>query len=424
MLFRRNKEERELVTYTLKDEEFAKFLGIEIDGVSSDKMKEATYYTCMRILCESVSKLPLKLHQETEDGVAKATDHYLYNILKLRPNPYMSTSTFWKFVEFQRNEYGHSVVYVDTVKRGRHAGRVKALYPLNMNFVEVWIDDAGLIGNDKGALWYVYNDQNGTELKVKDENALHFMGGLTGDGLMGMSVKDYLKTLIENAQSGQSFVNNYFKNGLFAKGLLQYTGDISQDKSELMRQKFEQMANGVKNAGRILPVPLGFSFETINNTMADSQFLELNQLTIQQIAAAFGVKMHQINSLERATHTNIYEQQREFYVDTLQPILTMYEQELTHKLLTEKEKKQGYFFKFNVDSILRSSPKERAEYLKIMREAGFITTNEGRLKEDYPRIDHKNADTPIMNGNAIPLDMVGQQYIKDDSTSKGGEGDE
>lgn len=418
MLFRRS--EKRSTLYTLQDAEFAKFLGIEVDGVSSDKMKEATYFTCMRILTDSVSKLPLKLHQETDNGTLKATNHYLYSLLKLRPNPYMSSSTFWKFVEFQRNEHGHSVVYMDTQQRGRHAGRIKGLYPLNMNDVEVWVDDAGIIGIEK-ALWYVYKDEKGNEYKIKDEDALHFIG-MTGNGLTGMPVKDYLKTLVENAQSGQSFVNSYFKGGLFAKGVLQHTAEIPPEKMDKMKTRFENMANGIKNAGKILPVPLGFSFETINNSMVDSQFLELNQLTMQQIAAAFGVKMHQINSLDRATHTNIYEQQKEFYVDTLQPILTMYEQELTYKLLTNKEKENGFFFKFNVDSILRSSPKERAEYLKIMADAGFISRNEGRQSEDFSKIDHPNADTLILNGNAIPIDMVGQQYVKDNSASKGGEG--
>lgn len=420
MLFRRNEQRN--FTFTTDDKNLARLLGINLSSLSADKAKEATFYACLRILTDNVSKLPLKLYQEKDNGTAKASDHYLYDLLKLRPNQYMSSSSFWKAVEFNRLYFGHSVVYIDTVKVGKNAGKIKALYPLDMSNVEIWIDDKGIISNDN-AVWYIYR-KNNMEYKFKHEQVLHFMG-LTADGITGMSVTEYLRTLIENAQAGQSYVNNYFKNGLFAKGILTYTSLIKEEDERRMKERFERMANGVKNAGSILPVPIGFDFKNINNSMVDSQFLELNQLTMQQIAAAFGVKMHQINALDRATHSNVAEQQREFYIDTLQPILVMYEQELSWKLLMTKERNQGYFFKFNIDSILRSSPKERAEYLKVMVDSGIMSRNEARQKEDLARIDDPNADKLIINnGSAIPIDLLGIQYIKNKPSIEGGDNNE
>ncbi|MCM3730063.1 phage portal protein [Fictibacillus nanhaiensis] len=378
-----------------------------VNGLSSEKAKEATYFTCLRILSDTVSKLPLKLFSETDNGTTKANTHYLYNMLKLRPNPLMSSSTFWKVVEFQRNEWGYSLVYIDTVKSGKNAGKIQGLYPLDMSKVtKIWVDDVGLFGK-KNAIWYVYNTEEGKETKIKHDKVLHFFG-LTADGTTGMPIKEYLKTIVDNAKSSQDYMNNYFKNGLFAKGLMQYTGDIAPEKQELMRQRFEGMANGLKNAGRILPVPLGFSFQTINSTMADAQFLELNQLTIQQIAAAFGIKMHQINNLDRATHSNVEHMQKEFYIDTLQAILTMYEQELSFKLLTSSEIESGHFLKFNVDSILRSSLKERYDAYGIAIDKGFLTPNEVRELEDRPKLE--GANELICNGNMQKLTEVGAYY--------------
>lgn len=414
MLFRR---ELRNTAVSIADAEWAKVFGI--DGVSSEKAKEATYFTCMRILTDTVSKLPLKLYKETNNGTEKASEHYLYSMLKLRPNPLMSSSTFWKVVEFNRNEYGHSVVYIDTAKSGKNAGKIQGLYPMDMSKIKIWIDDIGLFGK-VNSIWYVYKSDDNKETKIKNDKVLHFFG-LTADGLTGMPIKDYLKTLVENASSGQQYMNNYFKNGLFAKGLLQYTGDIAPEKQELMRQRFEGMANGLKNSGRILPVPLGFSFQTINSTMADAQFLELNQLTIQQIAAAFGIKMHQINSLDRATHSNVEAMQKEFYIDTLQAILTMYEQELSYKLLTTPELEKGHFFKFNVDSILRSSLKERYEAYGMAIEKGFLTPNEAREFEDKPRLE--GGDELICNGNMQKVKDVGA-YYKNSPAPKGGENNE
>jgi HK97 family phage portal protein len=414
MLFRRSEQRN--TTYTLSDIEMAKWLGIEVDGVSADKAKEACFYSCLRILSDTLGKLPVKLYQDTSEGNVTAPNHYLYSLLKHRPNPYMSSQNFFKAVEFQRNYYGFSIVYIDTAKKGRNAGKVLGLYPLDSSKIEIWVDDKGLIGKDN-SLWFIYKPDNQAEIKIPHTQALSFLA-MTSDGITGMAVKDYLHTVVENAQSGQQYVNNYFKGGLMAKGVLQFTGDISPDNLSMMQARFEKMSNGIKNAGKILPMPLGFSFQPINTTLADNQFLELNQLSIRQIASAFGIKGFQINDLDRATHSNIEHQNRSFYVDTLLAILTQYESEITYKLLTEKEREQGYHFRFYVDIILRGDFKSQIEALGKAVDSGLYTPNEGRKKLDLP--SQEGGDKLIVNGNFIPITMVGQQYLKKDSSVKGG----
>lgn len=409
MIFSRSfKEIRNMRTYTWDDAEFAKLLGVEDSDLSNDKMKEATYWACMRILCDSISSLPLKLYKESNEGTVIAREHYLYNLLKLRPNKLMSSSTFWKVVEFNRNEYGHSIVYIDTQKTGRNAGKVLGLYPFDMNSISILVDDKGILGRTN-SIWYIYSDNSGKEYKLTNDEVLHFFG-MTNDGIQGMAVKDYLRTIIENSQSGQGYINKYFKGGLFAKGILTYTGDISPENQVKMKERFERMATGIKNSGSILPVPLGFDFKTINTSMSDAQFLQLNQLSVKQIANGFGIKSHQLNDLERSTHTNIEHQQRDFYVSTLMSILNMYEQELTYKLLLDKEISKGYFFRFNVDAILRGNFMDQINALSKAVGSGLYTPNEGRDKLDLPR--KEGGDILITNGNSIPMTMVGQQYRK------------
>lgn len=410
-LFNRSMEKRDVTLSN--DTEFLKMLGIEIEGLSTDKLKEATYWTCMRIMTDTISKLSLKLFRDSEDnGIEKQNKHYLYNMLKLRPNPFMSSSNFWKCVEFQRNHYGHSVVYIDSI-----GGRVKALYPLDMGKVQIYIDNGNILSSDTNIssdtteIWYVYTDNNGKQYKLRSGEVLHFVG-LTANGITGLSIRDYLATTIENSQAGGQYVNNYFKGGLQAKGLLQFTGDISTENMQKMRAKFETMASGLKNAGKILPMPLGFSFTPINTTMADAQFLELNQFSIKQITSAFGIKSYMLNDLQSATYSNITEQQKDFYISTLQSILTMYEQELTYKLLTSKEVQNGLYFRFNIDSILRSDIKTRYEAYRVGIQSGFLKINEVRALENLQAAEEGN--TLICNGNMIPVSEAGNQYKSSD----------
>jgi HK97 family phage portal protein len=409
-IFKRAYQEKR--DYSLSDPLIAQVLGlVDSSDISPDKMREATYFTCVRILCDTVAKLPLKLYQDTDQGIQKLSNHYLYSLLKLRPNPYMSAVDFWKMVEMWRNEFGHAIVYIDT---NPSTGKINALYPLEMTKITIWVDNAGIIGN-QNAIYYVYTTNIGQQFKLSENEILHFKG-LTRDGITGMSIKDYLLTIIENAQSSERYLNNYFKNGLFSKGLLQFTGDLSDDKIKLMQERFQNMASGIQNAGKILPVPLGFSFQPINTNMADAQFFELNKLTIQQITAAFGIPLHMLNDLSNGTFNNVSMMEEQFYRDTLMPILTMYEQELTYKLLTQQEIQAGLYFKFNVDAILRSDIETRYKAYSMAIQNGFLTPNEARIKEELPT--RPEGDVLICNGNYQPLQNVGMAYLPKDTNAQ------
>ena len=77
-------------------ENLRKWFGFSDTDIRGTKaLKEITVYTCIKILSETLGKLPLKIYQKTKDGQKKDADHYLYPILKERPNPYMSAYTFW-----------------------------------------------------------------------------------------------------------------------------------------------------------------------------------------------------------------------------------------------------------------------------------------------------------------------------------------
>lgn len=376
-------------------------------GVNMDKKdyKETTLITSLRILSDGVSKLPLKVHE----GNDTAENHLLNKMLKLRPNKLMSASTLWRTIEYQRNWYGYSVV---AIGRNRN-GRATSLIPLKMDDVTVYVDDVGLLENKDVPMFFTYQ-QNGNEYQFFYEDVLYFLG-MTKNGLDPMPIREQLQTLIENASESQRFTNVYLKNGLHARGVVKYIGDLDEASQTKLQERMTRVSGGIEKAGQLLPLPIGFDYQSISTSLADSQFVELQALSERQIASAFGVKMHQLNSLDRSTHSNIEHQQKEFYMDTLQPILTAYEQEMSYKLLTEKEINEGFFIRFNVDAMLRSDIKTRYEAYNIGIQGGMLKPDEARGKENLP--PEPGGDKLYFNGNMIPVTMAGQQYMK------GGEGD-
>lgn len=414
MFFRQLLERRSISeAVEMNDPKLLEWLGISPGAVNvrgKNALRDATVYACIKILSETIAKLPLKVYQD-RDGVSKATSHYLYTLLKLRPNPYMSSNDFFRCVEAQRNLFGNAYVSLEFDERGRVTG----LYPLAADKVQVYVDDAGLLSS-KNKVWYVVTI-GAERRKLMADELLHFKG-LTTDGIVGISPLDYLRYLVENGRSATQFINNFYRQGLQTKGIVQYVGDLNEEAKRVFREQFESMSSGLKNSHRISLLPLGYKFEPISLSMADAQFLENTELTIRQIATAFGVKMHQLNDLSRATHTNIAEQQREFYVDTLQAILTIYEQEINYKLLLQSEWEGGYYCRFNVDSILRSDIKTRYDAYRTGVQGGFITPNEARALEEKEPKD--GGDQLLVNGNMLPITMVGEQYKNKKGGGKGG----
>jgi HK97 family phage portal protein len=414
MLFRRIRAE---TTWTGDLSTLAEFLGMttdELNVTGSNALKEITVYTCIRILADTLSKLPLKIYQD-KDGKKKASDHYLYSMLKLRPNPYMSASNFWKCLETQRNIHGNSFAWIERVKTGRNAGKITGFYPLDSTRMQIYVDDVGLLSS-KNKVWYIYTDKKGNQYKIDSNDILHF-NGLTMDGIAGLSPIETLKNTIENAASSGKFLNNSFKNGMQTKGIVQYVGDLDSKAENTFRTKFEEMSSGLKNANRISLLPIGYQFQPISLKMTDAQFLENSQLTIRQLTAAFGIKLHQVNDLVKASYASTSEANREFYVDTLMAILTMYEQELIYKCFNTIEIDDGFYAKFNADVILSGDIKSRYEAYRTAIQAGFKTPNEVReLEEDEPK---DGGDVLLVNGNMVPIAQAGAAYGKG-----GGNGEE
>jgi HK97 family phage portal protein len=402
-------------TVSLNERRFLEMMGAnpDPDGVDvrgKKALKEVTVFTCVKILSEAMGKLPIKIYQD-QDGVRKAIDHRLYRLLKLRPNPFMSSTSMMRCLEVQRNIYGNAYASIEFDRKGNVIG----LWPIDNDkgSVEMWIDDAGILGpsgalNPESKMWYVVT-VNGERRKVLPSSILH-LKAFSADGISGVSPLRYLKTMVENAASSGKFINKFFKKGLQSKGLVHYTGDLSHEAKQRFIKNFEEMSSGLKNAHRVAMLPFGYQFTPIALPLTDAQFLENTELTIRQIAAAFGIKMHQLNELARATHTNITEQQRQFYVDTLLPIITEYEQELTWKLFLPDELEAGFYVRFNVDVILRADMKTRFTAYQTGIQSGFLKPNEAREKEELP--PDPNGDRLLINGNMMPIEKAGAQYDK------------
>ena len=396
-----NKSDRQ----TIELNNLYKFLGINPDQ-DERVLSEATYFACMKVLSEAIGKLPLKLLKYNDkNGVETARRHDLYYVLHSRPNPFMTASTFWSTVEFNRNHYGNAYVWI------QGAGKNLKLWILPSTDVEVWYDDAKILA-DQPDIYYRYSS-GGKVYQFGSEEILHFKSSNTLDGIVGVSVQDQLKMTIGGAVKSQKMLNRMYESGFTAKAVLQYTGNLNDENVKTFVKGIEDYARGglsdedIKN---IIPIPLGSQLTPLNVKLGDNQFIEVKQYASLQIASAFGIKPYQIGDYTKSSYASAEAQQLSFYVDTLLYIIKQYEEELTYKLLTTEEVDNGLHWKFNVAVILRADLATQINTLSAGVSNFIYTPNEARAMLDLEA--KPGGDRLLGNGASIPVELTGSQYIK------------
>lgn len=387
------------------------WLGIE-PGSSKKAMNEATYFTCLKMLSETMGKIPLKFYKQTEKGKIRADPDRAARLLMERPNRIMTPATFWGTIEYNCEHFGNSYVWIQTSfeKKGKYGGEYKIIsfWPMQSNCTDVLMDDVGVFG-EVGKLYYRYSDpKTGKTYTFSQENVMHFKTWCTVDGIMGKPVRKILHDTINGALESQKYLNELYTGGLTAKAALQYTGDLDKQKRLALQKEYNSLFTGAKNAGKVVAVPVGMTLQPLSTTLADAQYAELKKYSALQIAAAFGIKPNQLNNYDKSSYSNSETQQLAFLIDTMSYRLTQYEQEINYKCLSDQQRKEGYYYKFNEKALLRTDSKTQKDVIIGYVQNGIYQINEGRDLLDLPAVE--GGDVNMVNGTYQPITQIGAAY--------------
>lgn len=383
---------------------FTFFMGNSSSGktvTERSAMQMTAVYACVRILSEAVAGLPLHFYRYKADGSKeKAIDSNLYHLIHDEPNPEMSSFVFRETLMTHLLLWGNA--YAQIIRNGK--GEVIALYPLMPNKMSVDRDE-------NGKLYYTYtrsdcepNAMNGSSVVLEPKDVLH-IPGLGFDGLVGYSPIAMAKNAIGLAIATEEFGSKFFANGAAPSGVLEHPGTI-KDPSRV-REAWQSQFGGSGNSGKVAVLEEGMKYTPISISPEQAQFLETRKFQINEIARIFRVPPHMVGDLEKSSFSNIEQQSLEFVKYTLDPWVVRWEQSLSRSLLSEDEKKQ-YFFKFNLEGLLRGDYQGRMNGYAIARQNGWMSANDIRELEDLDKLSpEQGGDLYLVNGNMLPLKKAG-----------------
>ena len=380
---------------------FSFFLGNSSAGKTVTErtaMQMTAVYSCVRILAEAVAGLPLHLYRYTDDNSKeKATDNPLYRLLHDEPNPEMTSFLFRETLMTHLLLWGNA--YAQIIRNGK--GEIVALYPLMPNKMSVDRDE-------NGQIYYIYN-RNSDEAKTGEVGTVYLSSrdvlhipGLGFDGLVGYSPIAMAKNAIGLAMATEEFGAKFFANGAAPSGVLEHPGTI-KDPARL-RENWNSTFGGSANSGKVAVLEEGMKYTPISISPEQAQFLETRKFQINEIARIFRVPPHMIGDLEKSSFSNIEQQSLEFVKYTLDPWVVRWEQSLSKALFSQEEKKK-YFFKFNLEGLLRGDYQSRMNGYSIGIQNGFLSPNDIRELENMDKIP--NGDVYLVNGNLLPIEKAG-----------------
>ena len=385
--------------------QFFSSLGIDVSNIAtSSELKEIVYFTCIKHLSETMSKMPWeKLLKTEKKGKEKIYDNNIDRLLNLRPNPLYSAAMFWGCVELNKLHNGNSYAYIEVAN-----GKPKWLWLLPSEEVQIWRDDKGIWGNEN-SIWYVWSDsRTGKQYKFFQSEILHFKTAVTLNGIVGIAVRDMLKSQIQSKMYADGFLKKLYENNMFGgKVILNYTGELDSAKAKKIALQVESYSKET-TTGKFIPLPVGIEAKMLDMKLSDAEFFENSKLSALQLAAAFGIKPNIINDYSKSSYSNSETQQLDFYVNTLQPSFTAYEQEISYKLLPLFEIEKGNRLTINTKILFKMDSKTQAEVYQTYLNNFGMTPNEVREEIDLPYME--GADNLIGNGNYIRIDQIGTQW--------------
>ena len=381
------------------------FMGSSAAGKSVNErsaMQMTAVYACVRILSESIAGLPLHMYQYEEDGSKKkAVEHPLYHLLHDEPNPEMTSFIFRETLMSHLLLWGNA--YAQIIRNGK--GDIIALYPLMPNRMKVERDT-------KGQLYYEYQTlkedaptMKGAVYQLDPSEVLH-VPGLGFDGLVGYSPIAMAKNAIGLAIAAEEYGSKFYANGAAPSGVLEHP-NVLKDPAKV-RDSWNAAFGGSSNAHRVAVLEEGMKYTPISISPNEAQFLETRKFQINEIARIFRVPPHMVGDLEKSSFSNIEQQSLEFVKYTLNPWVCRWEQALQRALLDDDEKVK-YFFRFNVEGLLRGDYQSRMNGYATARQNGWMYANDIRELENLDRIPAElGGDLYLVNGNMLPLSQVEQ----------------
>lgn len=352
-------------------------------SVTTDSaMRQATVYSCVRILSDSIAQLPCKLMRKENGRRAILDDSPLHTAISASPAPWLSAFDFWKFnvqCLLLKGFFLNQIV-------PNSQGEPVRLIPVQPNHINA-------IRRENGEMRFDCVDDKNSPYTLKQKEAF-FCYYATIDGITPLSPIAYQREAIGLAITAENHGARTFKNSARPSGVLEHPAKLSDEAAKKLRSSWESMYSG-DNVGKTAVLEDGMKFNPVTMSNVDAQYLDSRRFQKHEICGIFGVPPHMAGDLQQAKGWSTMEQMMsEFVTLSLNPLNTRIES-AGRLCLIPRQRWQTDYMKFFTNGLLRGDSGARMDYYAQGIDKGILNPNECRGFEDLDAREGGDEYMPI-----------------------------
>lgn len=345
-------------------------------------------HAAVQLVSGDVGRCPLKLQRHNDGEWIDDPGHDLWEILHDLPNPETTAQTFWSSLVADLLTVEHA--YAEIVRDG--VGRVVQLWRLNPERMSVERDPATL---RKRYTYRLPKDERKTW--VFDANRPPLLD------LEYASPIRRCRDLIGLAVAIDTYIAKFFANGARPGGILSTPKTLTDGGRERLTAAWRAAYSGAANAHKVAVLEDDLKFQAMAQDNDAAQLLELRKFVRTQIAGTFKVPPHKVGDLERATFSNIEQQDREYVSTALAPLFANLAQAIRRDLLTTRQYPRMRA-QFDYEALIQTDIQSRMTAFATARQNGIFSADDCRRKlGENPIGPAQGGDRYHMNGNMVPL---------------------
>lgn len=238
---------------------------------------------------------------------------------------------------------------------------------------------------------------NGSVITMKAKDVIWVRRPHPLDPYLSMTPLEAAGIAVEIENLAKVYNRNYLLNDGRPGGLLVLRGEIDDDDKEELKSRFR---GNIAAAGQttVISSDDGADFVDTSASPRDAAYIQMRQITKEEILASFGVPESVIGNAAGRTFSNAGEEIRVFWNETMLPHL-----EPIARALDELD--EQYYIDFDTSRVpvLILYEQERNRYLKEELSQGLISTNEYRIGTGRKEVESDLADSLLMNPNLTPI---------------------
>lgn len=322
------------------------------------------------LVAGAVGGVPLKVFNSKKE---EARGSRQWRLLHDEPNDEQAADELWELVAHQLLLWGNSFLF----KERDEFGLVQQLWPIHPSRVMVGRENRP----DGRAYKYFVIDGN-QKRKYYEADVLH-VRGLGSDGLIGYSVVDLARQSLGSMLAQQEFSGTFWKDGSFMGAALTHPGEMSEPAQERLTKQLEKK-RGVSKTGQIWVFEEDMKLQMLGMPLKDAQFVEQAKLSKQEVAEMFGlVPPHRWGTDSSSmTYANAELAGTEFVRWTGRKWWTRIEKAFGRDRGLFPQAGPSLYPQFVPDDLMRADTKSRYETYQIAIEAGIMSRNEVRDREN------------------------------------------